>query len=122
MAQLSPVSQVTAALPVRLARWMKRWMKYFAQPKNELLFRKRRRPRDKGADFELCMKEFTEQFIDLTLARGKEHNHEAASAHVKPHVKAASAHVMESKPEVASSEIPDRGYRFRSDMEAAAFE
>ena len=47
-------------------------MKYFTQPKNEPLLRKKRRPKEKAADFDLWMKEFTAQFIDVTFATGGE--------------------------------------------------
>ena len=47
-------------------------MKKFTQPKNEPLLRKKRRPKEKAADLDLWMKEFTEQFIDVTFATGGE--------------------------------------------------
>ena len=103
-------------------------MKYFTQPKNEPLLRKKRRPKEKAADFDLWMKEFTEQFIDVTFARGKEQNHLAASAHVKESNPECGSKELQQPAEVASSEIPsfdedeDEFGFFARDMEAAAFE
>ena len=43
----------TIAMAAR--RTKERWMKYFTQPKNEPLLRKKRRPKEKAADFDLWM-------------------------------------------------------------------